>query len=183
MEKHPFGYYLPEKSEKLIIGSFPCFNGENYGDWFYSGSGRSDFWQLLSDLFDCPVNSRKDKEELRKINGIAITDIASKIRRKKGNCSDANLEVIEFNKEAIDLCLDRGIKELFFTSKFVEKHFLKCFPEIQLPSFVLLSPSPAANIFIAGLGEYKNLKETGSLSTPYEYRLLKYRQAFNLNDN
>ncbi|WP_183906706.1 hypothetical protein [Rufibacter immobilis] len=41
IEEHPFGYYLPQNAEKLLIGSFPCYNGEDYGDWFYSGSGKS----------------------------------------------------------------------------------------------------------------------------------------------
>ena len=39
-ETHPFGYYIPDQADKLIIGSFPCFNGVDYGDWFYSGSGK-----------------------------------------------------------------------------------------------------------------------------------------------
>jgi hypothetical protein len=25
IENHPFGYFIPKKSTKLIIGSFPCF--------------------------------------------------------------------------------------------------------------------------------------------------------------
>jgi hypothetical protein len=37
-ELHPFGNFICIDSEVLIIGSFPCFNGTDYGHWFYSGS-------------------------------------------------------------------------------------------------------------------------------------------------
>ncbi len=45
IEEHPFRYFIPDNANKLIVGSFPCFNGTDYGDWFYSGSGKND-WEL-----------------------------------------------------------------------------------------------------------------------------------------
>ena len=43
---------------------------------------------------------------------------------------DSNLEVIEFNDKAIETILQNpNIKSIFFTSKFVEKEFMKMFPE------------------------------------------------------
>src|SRR5688572_12727503 len=97
-ETNPFRYFIPEHAAKLIIGSFPCYNGKDYGDWFYSGSGRNHFWKLLSDITGMPAADRREKILLCEQNGIALTDIGYKVRRKKNNCSDANLEIIELNK-------------------------------------------------------------------------------------
>src|SRR5438552_14377458 len=101
IETNPFLYFLPRKPEKLIIGSFPCFNGKDYGNWFYSGSGKNHFWRLLSELLNMPAESREEKQKLCTTNHIALTDIAFKIRRKKGNCSDSNLKIIEFNHKGL----------------------------------------------------------------------------------
>src|SRR6476661_6783649 len=120
IETNPFRYFIPSKPQKLIIGSFPCYNGKDYGDWFYSGSGRNHFWQLLSDLCAMPASNQQEKQKLCETKGIALTDIAYRIERKKNNCSDANLSIVELNKNGIDKCLDAGVTNVFFTSKFVE---------------------------------------------------------------
>lgn len=182
IEEHPFGYYLPENADKLLIGSFPCFNGKDYGEWFYSGSGKSDFWKLMSEVYSMPCLTRESKQELCLKNGIAITDIASKVIRTKGDCSDSNLEIIETNRDGINNCLSTDIKSIYFTSKFVEKLFLRNFSDIKIPSFVLPSPSRSASISIARLAEYKDLFSSKEISSTYDYRLLKYQTAL-LNGN
>ncbi|MEH0154562.1 hypothetical protein V6R21_10490 [Limibacter armeniacum] len=176
IETHPFGYFLPAFPKTLILGSFPCFNGTDYGDWFYSGSGKNHFWKLLSDIFEMPANTLEEKKSLCEKHGLALTDIAHKIERKKGNCSDSNLRIVEINKEAIERCLASEIEKILFTSRFVERHFLRHFPKVKVPSGILVSPSPAANIHIAGLAEYKQLRADEIVVSPYEYRLLKYRE-------
>ena len=176
IETLPFRYFIPSNPAKLIVGSFPCFNGKDYGDFFYSGSGRNHFWQLLSDLSGMPATNQKEKQALSEKKGIALTDIAYRIERKKNNCSDANLQIVEHNKKGIEKCLAAGITTIFFTSRFVERHFHLLFPENKIPCFILPSPSPAANRHIGGLDEYKTLKQKGSLKNPYDYRLMKYRE-------
>ena len=176
IEKNPFRFFLPAKPQKLIVGSFPCFNGKDYGDWFYSGSGKNHFWQLLSDALDMPATSMKEKMALCEKHGIALTDIAYKIERKLGNCSDANLKILELNRKGIDKCLGSGIKTIFFTSRFVEKHFRKLYPELKLETFLLLSPSPAANMHIGGLINYKEMRLNKKIGSPYEFRLLQYKK-------
>lgn len=55
---------------------------------------------------------------------------------------DSNLEVVEFNDKAIEIILrNQNIKSIFFTSKYVEKAFLKLFPTITVGES-LPSPSP-----------------------------------------
>jgi G:T/U-mismatch repair DNA glycosylase len=158
------------------MGSFPCHNGSGYGDWFYSGSGRNHLWTLLSEILQMPATNLPEKKALCEKHGIALTDIAYRIKRLKNNCSDANLRIIEFNKKGMDVCLASGISRIFFTGKFVEKHFLKLYPGNTRPCFLLPSPSPAANRHIGGLEEYKGMVTTGKVKNVYDYRLMKYRE-------
>ena len=178
-ETHPFGFFMPNDAKRLVIGSFPCFNGIDYGEWFYCGSSKNYFWQLLSDLYDMPALNLDDKRLICQTHGIAITDIAFRIFRLQGNCSDANLKIIQYNDSIIKKCLDSSIDIILFTSRFVEKHFKAIFPNFANQTAVIPSPSPAANRFIAGLKEYKEMKSEGLIATVYDYRLLKYKQVFN----
>jgi G:T/U-mismatch repair DNA glycosylase len=176
IEKNPFRYFLPAGASKLIVGSFPCYNGTGYGDWFYSGSGKNYFWRLLSDILKMPATNRKQKMALCEKYRIALTDIAYRVERTKNNCSDSNLRIVEFNRKGIDTCLKAGIDRIFFTSRFVEKQFEKNYPLLRIPSFVLVSPSPAANKHIGGLKEFKDLVAGKTIGSTYEYRLIKYRE-------
>ena len=182
IEIHPFNYYSPKDADKLIIGSFPCYNGNDYGEWFYCGSGRNDFWKLLSDIFHLPVENKEQMMELCDINHIAITDIAYKIERIQNSCKDSDLKIIEYNADGITKCLTQNIKHLLFTSKFVEKHYKMVYPNSVIESTVLLSPSPSASIYIGSLPEYKDMLSRGLLNSTYDYRLLKYRSAFNIEE-
>jgi hypothetical protein len=80
-------------------------------------------------------------------------------------------------------CLEAGIASVYFTSKFVEKHFKKNFPDINVTTIRLLSPSPAINRYIVGLKEYKEFKIQKENFTPFDFKLIKYKEAFSLNDN
>jgi hypoxanthine-DNA glycosylase len=179
IEKNPFRYFIPEKPHILIVGSFPCFNGVDYGNWYYSGSGKNYFWKLLGEVFGMPAETRVQKEKLCEKHGIALTDIAYKIERLSGNCSDINLRILEFNDKGIDKCLKSGINKILFTSSFVQRHFLRLHPHLQIPCYNLLSPSPAANRHIGGLPDYKHLVKNKKIISPYDYRLLKYREILN----
>lgn len=181
IEQHPFVYFLPRITHRLIIGSFPCFNGLDYGEWFYSGSGRNEFWRLLSDVFSMPASTLAEKKALCEVHGIALTDVAYRIERRANNCADANLNILEFNHVGIKACLAAQPRKVYFTSRFVERHFLKHYPSIHCESQVLLSPSPAANRHLASLTEYKQLRAANRIASPYEFRRLKYHQVFDLS--
>lgn len=176
VEKHPFGNFVLDDSEILIIGSFPCFNGVDYGHWFYCGSGKSDFWKLISETYNVSADTKEQKIDLCIKNKIAITDIAYSIERINGNCKDSNLKIIEYNKSGIEKCLAVGITKILFTSKFVETHFTKLFPSINLPTFVLISPSRSASVYIASLEDYKNMKTKNEINSTYDYRLICYKR-------
>jgi hypoxanthine-DNA glycosylase len=178
IETHPFEPFYFDTATTLILGSFPCHNGTGYGEWFYCGSGKSDFWKLLSGTFSLPVERLEQKRELCLQHKLALSDVAYRIIRTKNNCSDANLKIIEHNREGILKCLTPGITRVLFTSRFVEKEFGKILPDFAIPTEVLLSPSPAANTYIASLTDYKMKFANNQTKSVYEYRLADYRKKF-----
>jgi hypoxanthine-DNA glycosylase len=175
VETHPHVAFCPPGATTLILGSFPCFNGIDYGDWFYSGSGRNEFWRLLSDTFHLPANNLEQKKKLVIDHKIALSDVAYRIIRTKNNCSDSNLLIVEDNRPGIESCLLPTISRVLFTGRFVERKFQKLFPELAIPTEVLLSPSPAANRYVGSLPDYKEKLLRGEVRSVYEYKLQDYR--------
>ena len=175
-ERNPFICYVPPHAKKLVLGSFPCYNGTDYGNFFYGGSGRNHFWPILADISGMPASDLKQRKAICDAYGIALSDVALVIRRKKGNCSDSNLEIIEYNQKGIHKCLAAGVSQVFFTSTYVQKHFHRMLPGLKLDGVLLPSPSPAANRRIGGLSEYKKMLSEGTVRNVYEYRLNAYRE-------
>lgn len=145
IETHPFKPFVPPNATVLIVGSFP---GRDITQktidndiWFY-GTKRNQFWDIISSVYDVELKTTKDKKELFTKAGIAIGDIFLSVKRKGENNSDTSLEVIAYNDKAIRKILANiSFKSIFFTSKFVEKYFLKIFPGIKNGES-LPSPSP-----------------------------------------
>ena len=175
VETHPHVAFCPPDATTLILGSFPCFNGVDYGDWFYSGSGRNEFWRLLSDTFLLPAKTLEQKKSLAFEHKIALSDVAYRIIRTRNNCSDSNLVILEDNKAAIVGCLIPTVSRVLFTSKFVERRFQRIFPDLIIRSEVLLSPSPAANRYVGSLPDYKAKLQSGEVRSVYDYKLQDYR--------
>ena len=145
IETHPFKPFVPPNATVLIVGSFPGrdITQKNIDNdkWFY-GTRRNQFWDIISSVYDIELKTTKEKKELFNAAGIAIADIFLTARRKGENNSDTNLEVITYNDKAIRKILEKiSFRSIFFTSKFVEKHFLKIFPGIKKGE-CLPSPSP-----------------------------------------
>lgn len=145
IETHPFKAFIPERVTVIIIGSFPgrevTHKILSEDEWFY-GSKRNQFWKIISGVYLINVETKKDKQDLFKKYGIGIVDIFLRVKRHGNNNMDSNLEVIEYNDKAVKEILERKpIKTIFFTSKFVEKSFLKLFPDIKIGES-LPSPSP-----------------------------------------
>ena len=145
IENHPFEPFIPENATVLIVGSFPGREQtQGYVDdeqWFY-GAKRNQFWKIISAVYQTELLCKADKQNLFNKYGIGITDILLKVRRKNNSNLDDNLEIVEYNDKAIkEIFRKSNIKSIYFTSKFVGKHFNKLFPEIENVEF-LPSPSP-----------------------------------------
>ncbi len=160
VETHPFKAFIPENVTTIIVGSFPgrevTHKVLTEDEWFY-GSKRNQFWKIISGVYETELINRKQKQNLFAKHGIGIVDIFLRIKRKGDNNMDSNLEVIEFNDKAIRIILQNpNIKSIFFTSKFVEKEFMKMFPEAKVGE-CLPSPSPRyARMSLQGkINDYK----------------------------
>ncbi|HWY33813.1 MAG TPA: DNA-deoxyinosine glycosylase [Nitrosopumilaceae archaeon] len=145
IETHPFDPFVPDNARVLILGSFPgkeqTQTGFDSEQWFY-GAKRNQFWSIISEVYNIEISSKADKQQLFRKHGIAITDIILKAERKNNSNLDNNLAKIVYNTKIIKAILDKSrIKSIFCTSRFVESHFRKLFPDIRNTEY-LPSPSP-----------------------------------------
>jgi hypoxanthine-DNA glycosylase len=145
IETHPFKAFIPANVATIIVGSFPgrevTHKVLTEDEWFY-GSKRNQFWKIISGVYKTELITRKQKQDLFAKHGIGIVDIFLRIKRKGNNNMDSNLHVVEFNDKAIGIILQNpNIKSIFFTSKYVEKEFMKMFPGTKIGE-CLPSPSP-----------------------------------------
>lgn len=150
IESHSFGIFVPKNAKYLILGSFPGKRSEediaNGYDWFY-GTKRNMFWPIMREVYGMELSTKKEKENLFKSLGIAITDVIISCERRSNSNLDMNLINIVLNDGIVDVLKENKIKKIFFSSRFVEKlyrkHFKKLileYPEIEL--ITLPSPSP-----------------------------------------
>lgn len=144
IEIHPHLPFVPPHASVLIIGSFPGRHHVQVSDkdeWFYA-SPRNQFWPILRQVYTLPLSNTAEKKALFTQKGIAITDIFLKIRRKENTNSDAHIDVVAYNDEAIHQILNSNeFQKVFFTSQLVQRHFMKCFP-LAKNGECLPSPSP-----------------------------------------
>lgn len=149
-ESHPFGDFVPTKSEYLILGSFTGKRSEidiqNGYDWFY-GTKRNQFWVIMGETFGITFKSKEEKQKLFKDLKIAITDIILSCERRSNSNLDMNLINIVFNDKALsNIFKNNPLKKVFFSSRFVEKLFKKNFKELieKYPNVELITlPSPS----------------------------------------
>ncbi|MEO8822545.1 MAG: uracil-DNA glycosylase family protein [Ginsengibacter sp.] len=145
IEVHPYKAFIPKNVTVIIVGSFPgkeiTHKILSEDEWFY-GSKRNQFWKIISGVYQIELNTKSEKQKLFEKHGIGMVDIFLRIKRKGNNNTDSNLEIVEYNEKAIkQILLNKNIQTIFFTSKFVEKQFLKLFPGTENGK-CLPSPSP-----------------------------------------
>lgn len=145
IEVHPFKAFVPENATIIIVGTFPgkdiTHKKLHDDDWFY-GTKRNQFWKIISGVYNIELISKKQKQSLFKHHGIGIADIFLRIKRTGNNNTDGNLQVVEYNNAAFEQILKMpSLNHIYFTSKFVEKVFLKIFPFVEIGE-CLPSPSP-----------------------------------------
>lgn len=102
IEQHPLGFFLPDNTRLLMLGSFPPPR-PRWSMNFYYPNIQNDMWRILGLLFYADkeyfLASRKAfSEEKAKAfcqeKGIGIGDTAVEIIRLNGNASDKFLEIV-----------------------------------------------------------------------------------------
>lgn len=102
IEQHPLGFFLPDNTRLLMLGSFPPPR-PRWSMNFYYPNIQNDMWRILGLLFyadkDYFLASRKAFSEEKaqafcQEKGIGIGDTAVEIIRLNGNASDKFLEIV-----------------------------------------------------------------------------------------
>lgn len=143
IEEHPFAPFLPSNGKILFLGSFPP-PPFRYCMHFFYPNFINDFWRIMGILFFEDRNhfvvageKRFDEASIRSFaaeQGIAFFDTARRIRRLKGNASDAHLEVIESTNIAALLSPMPSCHRIVTTGGLAGKVLCKTLHVERLPS-------------------------------------------------
>lgn len=163
METHPFGNFIPQKSQYLLLGSFAARAAEGY-DWFY-GNKRNQLWPIMEEVYGVKLDTKARRQRLFQRLGMAVTDIILSCERKNNSNLDTNLTNIVYNTKAVKSILQKNkIKAIFFSSRFAERLFRRQFKDViqQFPQtklVILPSPSPryAVMSIVEKISWYKEL--------------------------
>jgi hypoxanthine-DNA glycosylase len=148
-EKNPFRVFCPPNAQYLVLGSFVAKDGKknvSY-EWYYS-NGRNQFWPILESIYKIELKTKPQQQALFTSLGIAVADIILECKRIGNSSLDKDLTDFTYNVAAVARVFKNNpIKAVFFTSRFVEKHYkrhfkelIEGFPGVQL--ITLPSPSP-----------------------------------------
>ena len=101
-ELHPLGFFLPENTRLLMLGSFPPPKARWSMDFYYPNI-QNDMWRILGLIFygnkdaflrDKKAFSEEKAKAFCRERGIGIGDTAMEVIRLKANASDKFLEVV-----------------------------------------------------------------------------------------
>lgn len=148
IEQHPFGSFLPQNVQYLVVGTFPGrqysqrSTAENEADTnAFSYGGRNQFWRIMEQLYATELPTRDSKKQLFQTLNIGLLDVIKACRRKNATNLDTDLTDIVWNKDAFDaIFAEKDIKNVFCTGKAVAQIFQKWYP--TQPCVALPSPSP-----------------------------------------
>lgn len=191
-ETHPWiRFPKNNNATKLILGSFPPqrftkkHKSLKYNDVdFFYGSIDNTFWDLFCKTQNIEINWRNDLESFKKYllnNSWMISDIILETKRKNTTSLDRDLDVQSWNIEVIkDILKKNKIETIYFTSKWVQKHFCKNIAHHfeKIPkTIVLISPSRNGLISLNWAKEIfpKNQDETNT-----KYRERYYEHFLNI---
>ena len=203
-EEHPFPSFYNRDIQYLIVGSFPPIKltkkvmkddelkkyyeqylktnpfNEEKDIKFYYGSSDNYFWSVLRTIYKEKLSNSQEIMEFLKRKKVGITDLFEKCRRKirneKIDSADSNLVVLENRDLNVIFNECKGLKKIFFTSKWVFKKFIKLYPESPYDLVILESPSGAYDRNIGRIDEYKQKKSINKDYNCFTYRLDKYKE-------
>ncbi len=139
LARHPFAPIIDKTSKILILGSFPSL--KSFENDFYYAHPRNQFWPILSDIFQKPAATREERLALLKSAGIALWDVVGACERT--NSADTNLKACEPNDIPGLLKRFPDIRAILFTGRKAEALYRRHFTQLNLPTYLLPSPSPA----------------------------------------
>ena len=130
IEVHPFGAFLPENLNYLLVGTFP---GKQYSQMFqaevladplaWSYAGKNQFWRIMENVYGLSLPDRKSKQLLFSELGIGAMDLIYSCSRKNDTNLDNNLVNITWNKAAFEHLLSKKNDLREFCSTFISRKY------------------------------------------------------------
>ena len=121
-EPHPWGPFIPENADKLILGTFPTSDKYRGAYEFFYPNPNNDFWRVIFEVAGKnlenfhtaePIEIRK--QILSELN-LGIADIGKKVLRQRDSSKDGNLFPVEYTDIFSLLELYPAIKKIIITS-------------------------------------------------------------------
>ena len=136
---HGFPEYVPDRSEILILGSFPSVKSR--AEEFYYAHPRNRFWRVISGIYGLPEpENLSQKKQLLDKCGVALWDVLESCEIV--GSSDLSIK----NAVPVDLralLKSHDFRLIVLNGKTAERLYLKHFGDISLPRISLPSTSPA----------------------------------------
>jgi len=120
-EIHPWGWYIPEGAETVIIGTFPPTRRNWSFDFFYPNKNNY-FWKIVARIANRPLfyfsgeEAVKERKELLNHLKLGVSDMGQIIRRKTNSSLDKNIEIVAFMDIFKLLYENPSVRKLIFTS-------------------------------------------------------------------
>jgi len=137
---HPIDPVYDEKSNILILGSFPSVKSREEG--FFYGHPQNRFWKVLANIYKEPVPLGKDEKKAFLLkNHIAVWDVICSCDIE--GSSDASIRNVVANDMNIILS-NTAIKKIYVNGKKAEQLYQKyIYPQLKKEAICLPSTSPA----------------------------------------
>ncbi len=137
--EHPFKPIVFKDTEVLILGSFPSI--KSFENNFYYAHPSNQFWKILHNVTQYPVNNRDQKIWLLKESKFGLWDMIASCQRE--NSLDSSLEDEIVNDLGSFLESYPTIQKLAFTGRKAEALFKTHFSHLEIETVYLPSPSSA----------------------------------------
>lgn len=140
MPIHPIPPVYNEKSEILILGSFPSVKSREA--MFFYGHPQNRFWRVTAAVFGCAEpETVEEKKQFLLDNGIAVWDVIASCEITGSSDSSIKNAIPNDIKGILE---KTNIKRIFVNGKTALKYYEKYIkPEIGLNAVCLPSTSPA----------------------------------------
>ncbi|MGM9759741.1 MAG: uracil-DNA glycosylase family protein [Parabacteroides sp.] len=148
VEQHPWGFYLPEGTRLLMLGSFPPPKARWSMDFYYPNI-QNDMWRILGSLFYDDVNyfletpkrfSLEKAQAFCQEKKIGIGDTAMEVVRLNGNASDKFLQVVKPMDPVAVLARIPECQALVVTGQKAMDTLLSVLPPMQEPAVGSFQP-------------------------------------------
>lgn len=187
-EIHPYGEFIPKKARAMIVGSFPIGKFTDPSrrheikphehDFFFGGE-KNLLWKLLGDVFNWPVRSKKEIQQMLEAHGLAVGDVIQSCCRRGGGASDSDLFDIKWNENLLKVLSLNKISKVYFTSRKVAVWFNKLFPESDhLEKVTLISPSGQSVRSLGKRADFKLWEKSHFGERKFNFILWDYQMKF-----